>query len=649
MKTLKSLFLNAFLVGAIIFSANLASAQFNSQGSFSPFAIFGDIIKGKNSSWNLDMQDGSVSADFMQFDLTPVSPTQGEGKMVWNEDDGTLNLGLPGGNVNLQIGQELLAPRAKAVDSNIDNGQLVYVSGADGIRPEMTLAQADSSSNSRGTIAMSTEDITQNQLGYFTAFGLVRDIDTGSFAEGDILYLSASVAGGYTNVKPSPPSFVVKVGTVIRAHATEGSILVNINQRTNNFIHIRGMTAGSIPFADSNGFLDEDNSNLFWDDANNRLGIGTATPGAPLHVVGTSGLFKLQDVETDSVLKNSRIVGGHYLAAEEPVGFLYATSSATTNRLTFGGGSSIMNAATDINFNTAGDSTTTTGTIRMVIDRTGNVGIGQLTPGARLDINTGATTTVGQIIQGVASQSADLLQFKDSADTVLTKVTSTGRLLLTSGTVEDPAIAFVENDDTGFTYSSGSIVMTREGAELVRYGPAVIGYTFPLYNLVNASGFRINNTAGTNNPVYVFRSDTDTGIGQGSAEDTLVLFTNDIERMRVDENGNVGIETTSPNSKLEVNGSVSKAIVSKTSAYTASIDDHTILCDSSGGVFTITLPATSGIEGRVYVIKKTDSSANAVTIDGNAAEAIDGDATFDLEYEDEVVRIQTDGSNWFII
>lgn len=43
-------------------------------------------------------------------------------------------------------------------------------------------------------------------------------------------------------------------------------------------------TEGSIVFAGPSGIYTQDNSNLFWDDANNRLGIGTAVPGAKLSI-----------------------------------------------------------------------------------------------------------------------------------------------------------------------------------------------------------------------------------------------------------------------------------------------------------------------------------------------------------------------------
>jgi len=48
------------------------------------------------------------------------------------------------------------------------------------------------------------------------------------------------------------------------------------------------LTPGSVVFAGTGGLIAQDNANFFWDDANNRLGIGTATPGGSIDILGTS-------------------------------------------------------------------------------------------------------------------------------------------------------------------------------------------------------------------------------------------------------------------------------------------------------------------------------------------------------------------------
>lgn len=107
--------------------------------------------------------------------------------------------------------------------------------------------------------------------------------------------------------------------------------------------------------------------------------------------------------------------------------------------------------------------------------------------------------------------------------------------------------------------------------------------------------------------------------------------------------------TAAPTSTVDINGSFAVATVAKTGAYTAAIGDHVITCDASGGAFTVTLPAASGVAGRIYHIKKTDSSGNAVTVDGNSGETIDGALTQVINVQYDSMMIICDGSNWHII
>ena len=79
-------------------------------------------------------------------------------------------------------------------------------------------------------------------------------------------------------------------------------------------------------------------------------------------------------------------------------------------------------------------------------------------------------------------------------------------------------------------------------------------------------------------------------------------------------------------------------------------DDRSLtLCDASGGAFTIVLPVIADSLGRVLNFKKTDNSANAVTIDGNGVETIDGELTQGLVAEFDCITITADESEWHIV
>jgi hypothetical protein len=71
--------------------------------------------------------------------------------------------------------------------------------------------------------------------------------------------------------------------------------------------------------------------------------------------------------------------------------------------------------------------------------------------------------------------------------------------------------------------------------------------------------------------------------------------------------------------------------------------------NATSGAVTVTLPAASSNTGMRVCIKKTDSSANAVTIDGNGSETIDGAATKALTSQYDFSCLVCDGTEWFIV
>lgn len=91
------------------------------------------------------------------------------------------------------------------------------------------------------------------------------------------------------------------------------------------------------------------------------------------------------------------------------------------------------------------------------------------------------------------------------------------------------------------------------------------------------------------------------------------------------------------------------SVKTKTTAYTVLNSDGLVLADATSATFTLTLPTAVGITGRQIRLKKTDSSDNKVTIDGNSTETIDGALTFDLLVQNHSVSLVSDGANWFIV
>ena len=102
------------------------------------------------------------------------------------------------------------------------------------------------------------------------------------------------------------------------------------------------------------------------------------------------------------------------------------------------------------------------------------------------------------------------------------------------------------------------------------------------------------------------------------------------------------------------NGGLGAKVRTETSNYPVTTGDSVILGDATGGNIIITLPIPSGSwdsgngASMVYNISKIDSSANTVTIAPFASETIGGDATFPLEYQNEVLTLITDGTNWYL-
>jgi hypothetical protein len=110
-------------------------------------------------------------------------------------------------------------------------------------------------------------------------------------------------------------------------------------------------TTGSVLFVNSSGQIAQDNANFFWDDTNNRLGIGTATPSYALDVNGTinssSGVIRVAGNINPYLVLND----GTYNAYLQITNAVFNAYTASIPMTFSPGGSEKMRLTSDGNLN----------------------------------------------------------------------------------------------------------------------------------------------------------------------------------------------------------------------------------------------------------------------------------------------------------
>lgn len=105
--------------------------------------------------------------------------------------------------------------------------QLVYVTGSTGNIPNVSLAIA--TTTARMPVACIVVDtVAVNAYFQCMRFGVLKNVNTSTFATGDILYLSTDTLGGLTNIRPIYPQFEQRIGNVLVSGTGNGSIFVTI-------------------------------------------------------------------------------------------------------------------------------------------------------------------------------------------------------------------------------------------------------------------------------------------------------------------------------------------------------------------------------------------------------------------------------------
>ena len=226
--------------------------------------------------------NNSITTDYIDFDGTPPHVDRIR-RMAWNPSDQTLDLGMEYGVIQ-QIGQETYARVENMTGVAIPNGTVVGFVGV-GANNTLSVAPylADGTTPTLYILGVMTHDLPDSgEVGYCNVWGHVRNLDTSAFSAGDILYASPTVAGDFTNVKPTAPDNVIPLAAVLKVGVADGEIFVRPTIEQERYYGEFYNTTGVTPVAANTAYA------LSWDGA--TISDGVMATGSQIEV-SESGLF----------------------------------------------------------------------------------------------------------------------------------------------------------------------------------------------------------------------------------------------------------------------------------------------------------------------------------------------------------------------
>ena len=117
---------------------------------------------------------------------------------------------------------------------NIEAGDAVYVKGTHNANIlNVGLAQSNSPTT-MPCIGLSNQDLTPGQQGTAVAYGKALKVVTTGFIESETVYVSNTVPGGLSNVKPFNNDLIQNVGVVTKVHHNNGAVFVTGIGRAND-------------------------------------------------------------------------------------------------------------------------------------------------------------------------------------------------------------------------------------------------------------------------------------------------------------------------------------------------------------------------------------------------------------------------------
>ena len=301
---------------------------------------------------------------------------------------------------------------------------------------------------------------------------------------------------------------------------------------------------------------------------NGFVGIGITNPDVKLHVWnGSAGSITAQ---TGSVIvgeNNSDAFLNLLSPSTNAVGVVFGDESDAD-----AGGIYYPHTTNQLQFRTNGNST------KMVIDSSGNVGIGNVAPDTLLDIGDDfGSKAVGRGITLSADGAHANLRFvvdaaDDATDPFITFTTQGGNNFVVGvdnnalGTGTSGDVLFLGHDGAGTPDSTTGINITAAGN--VGIGTTGPSSKLHVYNATANVGARIETDLTDGTAVFSLLNDArqfDIAV-RGDNSDSLIIRdqTSGLDRFAITSAGNVGVGTTNPDKNLVINAGAGSAFIKLT-------------------------------------------------------------------------------------
>lgn len=167
------------------------------------------------------------------IDFSNVGVTPADRRAWWNQDYLTVSIGTTDGS-SIEVGQENVFPVVNDTAQTITNGNLVSWTQAQGASGKLKVQKfiANGTIPAEKCLGIATNTLSPNETGHAGWFGKLGGLNTTGtpygevWAEGDIIYASATIAGGMTKVRPNFPNYVIRLGVVTTRHQTQGVMVI---------------------------------------------------------------------------------------------------------------------------------------------------------------------------------------------------------------------------------------------------------------------------------------------------------------------------------------------------------------------------------------------------------------------------------------